>query len=221
MICPGQIGAVDSGVDIATNADISELSSKFIQCQHCGRRHAIHAAHFEGQEKPRARWNALDVDRDFSAELGVLVAEFAIIESYLPHLMTCISGVEYHLAYVVLGHFQSINARVDLLKALIGKRLEMNDTSPNSAEKLNKIKELLIEFKRCIELRNKYLHAGYGVGAGGLMHVRPFPADARKAKRTEIKGHKEILLDVETVKDVNEAFHRFIFVERNLGAAPV
>lgn len=222
MICPGEIKPVFSGIELPIDSDLSQLLAHFLQCDKCGRRHPIRAPFFEGGTQPFPDWNALDYDRDFASEIGILAAQFTLIENNLPPLLTCIIGLDQSYAFTILGHFEKVSERIGLLQSLAKKRLAVEVTTLTSRHELTKILDLLAMSKSAAALRNKYLHAGYGIGLANQIHVSPFPSGAKgRPKSVDKLIYLNVVRDVQQVKHVWHELWAYIHRDGHLAHAPV
>ena len=59
------------------------------------------------------------LEPNFSAEVGVLISCFALIEGYAPELLQRLLNIESAEAFVIMSSFDTFSDKTELLKALV------------------------------------------------------------------------------------------------------
>lgn len=95
---------------------------------------------------------ALDNDRDLAAELGLLLSAYAIIDLFILHIYSVVSGQNKDTASIVLGRIKSNAQRIDLIRDLL--------KSSSRTEQILELK-LLNDIEAATRIRNQYAHAIY------------------------------------------------------------
>ena len=95
---------------------------------------------------------ALDNDRNLAAELGLLLSTYAIIDLFILHIYSVISGQSKDKASIVLGRIKSNAQRIELIRDLL--------KSSNRTEQMLELK-LLKDIEAVTRIRNQYAHAIY------------------------------------------------------------
>src|SRR5258708_1120490 len=80
-----------TGFDRPKNDGLKGLGNRVVQCPVCNGHHYLRRLYFEGEEAPGNKASeritsisALDVAYGIAGEIGVLIGEMALIETYLP-----------------------------------------------------------------------------------------------------------------------------------------
>lgn len=128
---------------------------------------------------------ALDNDRELAAEIGLLLSCYAIIDLFLLHIFTTVSGQTKTSADIVLGRVKSNMQRIELIRELISA----SERAQKEYE-LNLVKQLVA----ATQLRNEYAHAIYSQVAASKTKWRMsmWLSDGQKRK----KQFKDISVDV-------------------------
>lgn len=95
---------------------------------------------------------ALDHDPELAAEIGLLLSAYAIIDLFILHIYSVVSGQDKDSASAVLGRIKSNGQRIDLIRELL-------KASNRSAKQLEL--ELMDGVEKATRVRNQYSHAIY------------------------------------------------------------
>jgi len=95
---------------------------------------------------------ALDQDRELAAEIGLLLSAYAIIDLFILHIYSLVSGQDKDSSSIVLGRIKGNGQRIDLLRELL-----KSSARPAKAYEL----ELLSKIESATQIRNRYAHAIY------------------------------------------------------------
>ena len=95
---------------------------------------------------------ALDHDRNLSAEIGLLLSAYAIIDLFIFHIYSVVSSQDKDTASVILGKVNGNGQRIDLIRELL-----------KASSRIDKEAELkLIDgIEKATKVRNQYAHAIY------------------------------------------------------------
>ena len=95
---------------------------------------------------------ALDHDRNLSAEIGLLLSAYAIIDLFILHIYSVVSSQDKDKASIVLGKVKGNGQRIDLIRELL-----------KASSRIDKEAELkLIDgIDKATKVRNQYAHAIY------------------------------------------------------------
>lgn len=94
-----------------------------------------------------------------------------------------------------MGYFKSFGDKVQLPELIIKNRGQETD-------KTKEVKAFLPVLKEANSLRNKYVHAKFGIGAHDSLHLERFAADVRRKPRTEIKSLEQVAEDVRRMRTI-------------------
>jgi len=150
---------------------------------------------------------ALEHVPEFSAQVGVLISCFALVEVYVPHLVNKLTGMPFEDAWTIVNSYQSFSYRIGLLEDLLANRDPKTDTSA--------YRHFISTLSTANSLRNRYAHAQYSVGMRGQdgrreVILQPFASTTRKkAKRLHLHL-KDINADVATMKLIICDLHAFV-----------
>jgi len=95
---------------------------------------------------------ALDNDRELAAEVGLLLSAYAIIDLFILHIYSLVSGQDKDAASIVLGRIKSNAQRVELIRELL-----KTSARPEKDYEL----KLLADIELATRVRNQYAHAIY------------------------------------------------------------
>jgi hypothetical protein len=127
---------------------------------------------------------ALDDDREIAAEIGLLLSCYAIIDLFILHIYSVISGQPKDVAGIVLGRIKGNGQRIELIREII-----------NASERSNRPRELelLQDLEKATTIRNQYAHAIYSqVGGPAKWRMSVWLSDGKKRK----KEFKDISVDI-------------------------
>ena len=128
---------------------------------------------------------ALDLDRELAAEIGLLLSAYAIIDLFILHIYSVVSGQDKDSASIILGRIKNNGQRIELIRALL-----------NLSNRSNKIQELklLDGVEAATRIRNQYAHAIYSqVSASATgWRMSMWLSDGSKRK----KEFKDINVDI-------------------------
>lgn len=148
---------------------------------------------------------ALDHFPEFAAEVGVLISCFALIESYMPKLISSTTNMDESEAFMVSGSFVSFSARIDLLDNLIKKK------DPKSKEVIA-AQHFVKILREATTIRNNYAHGKYSIAKNNIMHVTSFIHDAkRKNPRELVRDLDGIKKDVKRMKFIICELHGYVY----------
>ena len=95
---------------------------------------------------------ALDNDRDLAAEIGLLLSAYAIIDLFILHIYSLVSGQDKDASSIVLGRIKGNGQRIELIRELL-----KSSARPAKDHELN----LLTNIEKATRIRNQYAHAIY------------------------------------------------------------
>ena len=95
---------------------------------------------------------ALDNDRDLAAEIGLLLSAYAIIDLFILHIYSVVSGQDKDSSSIVLGRIKGNGQRIELIRELL-----RSSVRPAKDHELN----LLTDVEKATRIRNQYAHAIY------------------------------------------------------------
>ena len=148
---------------------------------------------------------ALTSAPDFAAKIGVMIATFANVESYLPFVFAKLTGVKVDDAHAIVGVFRAFSNKIDLLAEVIKRR----DKDSLDWEVFTHIKGRFTEANR---IRNHYAHAMY-MGIGDPLTIVPYSGDHNKIAQSVEKSFVEVEADLIVLETV--ANELWAFTEEN------
>ena len=95
---------------------------------------------------------ALDHDPILAAEIGLLLSAYAIIDLFILHIYSVVSGQDKDSASIVLGRIKGNGQRIELIRELLKTSVRR--------EKLVELK-LIDGVEKATKIRNQYAHAIY------------------------------------------------------------
>ena len=153
---------------------------------------------------------ALDNFPEFSAQLGVLISCFALIEDYMHRVISYSTNMDEQEAFFVSGSFSGFGARITLLETLIKNKDAM-------LKEVIAAKYFVKTFKEASIIRNDYAHGKYSLTFEGAtkektMIIKSFLYDAkRREPKIMRKNLKEIKEDVQRLKFIICELHAYIY----------
>ena len=119
--CPRNGQPLYTGIEVPIGSQLTGYAKTKVHCYHCDNDHGIRRPFLEGSAL--AEFDkytvALDFAPDFSAEVGVLISCFALIEVYVPELLQRLLNIESAEAFVIMSSFETFADKTELLKALV------------------------------------------------------------------------------------------------------
>lgn len=146
---------------------------------------------------------ALDHAPDFSAQVGVLLSCFAIVEHYVPQLLSRLTGLGDNDSFRLVGTFTSFSNRVELIRLILENRAE--------SETRRIYTHFLKTLGEANSLRNRFAHGLYSITFGQKIVVQSFGSDSRKATREELYDLARVKSDVHRIKQIICELHGFIY----------
>ena len=195
-----------TGRDLPPDVDLSILGGDTIECPECHRVHPLRKLFFEGTvPTEKARYSvALESAPGFASDIGVLISCFALVESYIPRLLTKLIGIAYEDAYLISGRFQ-MGERVQLLCKLAERRPE-GDATRIAVDRLSP------RVLDAIAARNKYAHAQYSITFEDAVIVESWLHDSRrKTKPKSTEDRVFIGREIEKVQSLICDLHGFVY----------
>lgn len=146
---------------------------------------------------------ALDQDRELAAEIGLLLSAYAIIDLFILHIYSLVSGQDKDASNIVLGRIKSTGQRIDLIREL----LKLSGRPEKDYEL-----ELLAKIASANQLRNQYAHAIYSQvtasPTGWRMSMWLSDGSRRKKEFKDISV-QSVRQDGEFVRSVVESLFHF------------
>lgn len=146
---------------------------------------------------------ALDQDRELAAEIGLLLSAYAIIDLFILHIYSLVSGQDKDSASIVLGRIKGNGQRVELIRELL--------KSSSRPEKVHEL-ELLANVEAATRVRNQYAHAIYSQVAasptGWRMSMWLSDGSRRKKEFKDISV-QSVKQEGEFVRDVLKSLFHF------------
>jgi hypothetical protein len=204
--CAGKGKVVPTGLDLPPGTPFSGYYAHKFMCPECGRVHPLRMPFYEGTTPGRHEtyWISTELMPEISAEVGVLLSLMAQIEHALPRLFEKLTGATWEDSITILGCFKGFSDKLELMKTIIARR-------PAPDEVCNNISQILPRLAEANTIRNKYAHGGYGIGKNDTLHLRLFPNDSRKKRRTEIKTLDDVVEEVNLVRRVTVDVEQLAF----------
>jgi hypothetical protein len=138
--------------------------------------------------------------------IGLIAANWAILESSLCHLLCFMLDIDWPAARAILYTISSNKTRRDVI-------WNVANSQHYSAESLKQLEKALQKVKRVAEQRNDFMHYTYGIAAGGVVvQHKPNPREARDEVRTITARELEqlaieIAIATELINKLPAAFH--------------
>jgi hypothetical protein len=95
---------------------------------------------------------ALDNDRELAAEIGLLLSAYAIIDLFILHIYSLVSGQDKDSSSIVLGRIKGNGQRIELIRELL-----RSSVRPAKDYEF----KLLTDIEMATRIRNQYAHAIY------------------------------------------------------------
>lgn len=157
---------------------------------------------------------ALDAFPEFATQVGVLISCFALIESYMPQLISRTTGMDPSDAFLVSGSFISFSSRINLLETLLKKRESTNQQVIAAEHFIGTLKE-------ANKIRNTYAHGTYSLSFEGghcsptakkIMFISSFLYDAKRKSPAKVeKDLDDAKNDVARIKFISCELHGYIY----------
>lgn len=156
---------------------------------------------------------ALDEFPEFAAQVGILISCFAMIESYVPLLVSKLTGASEEDAFVFSGSFMNFRARVDLLETLAKRRTPQDESAKIAIHFAGLLREVT-------DIRNRYAHGRYSLTFEGgqysptakkLMHIDTSLFDAKKSPKKIVRDLAELEAEVKRIKLVICEIHAYLY----------
>lgn len=193
MICPKRSHPIFTGLELPAGSALTGLAKTRVPCPACGGEHSIRRPYFEGHgpDSLHLYWVALEQEPVFSAEVGVLISCFAIIENFIPAMLARLTKMNHNDAFTILSSFETFSQRVELLKALV-------KTHEGDEIETQALGRILPRLTNAATIRNKYAHGRYSITFDDDFVVESF-ITSRKPK-TVRKSLDAIVADVNVLK---------------------
>lgn len=151
---------------------------------------------------------ALEHVPEFSAQVGVLISCFALVEEYVPHLVAKLTAMPHNDAWIIVNSYQSFSHRIKLLDELVGSGAHPTDLAP--------YRHFVSTLSAANAIRNRYAHARYSTGMRdetGRREVilQEFPSDVKKKPRSRHMKLKHVAADVKEIKQIICDLHAFVY----------
>lgn len=157
---------------------------------------------------------ALDEFPEFASEIGILISCFALIESYMHHLISRTTGIDESDAFQIAGNYQTFGPRIDLLETLLKKR------DPTAAQVMT-AKYFIASLREATRIRNAYAHGTYSLGfVGGhysptaerVMMITSYLYDSKRKKPETIERTlSQVKDEVARIKFITCELHAYIY----------
>lgn len=150
----------------------------------------------------------MDSQPEISAQLGRLIAHWAIVELVLRSSLEIILGIDQFRAQVLWMQFISTGSKIELIQ-----RLVHTDTRLEEAQR-NEFQTHLAEAKSCNGMRNAYVHATYAAGEGISLTRFPETLDRnykRGRRPISVVTEESLRTDVERLATLSMTFQDFLF----------
>jgi hypothetical protein len=206
IICPRTGTPISTGIDLPLGSTLTGYAKTKVQCSQCGRDHGIHRPFLEGHgpsdfDKYAV---ALDCEPNFSAEVGVLISCFAIIESYMPQLLERLINIGSAEAFLIMSSFGEFSERTELLKSLV----KLYEAQKKTTDDITAIARFLPRITAVTTIRNKYAHGKYSITFHDDFIVDSF-VSSKKPKSTK-KSLDAVVVDVNTLKHLICDLHGYV-----------
>jgi hypothetical protein len=161
IMCPRTGTPISTGIDLPLGSTLTGYAKTKVQCDQCGSDHGIRRPFLEGHGPSDFDKYvvALDCEPNFSAEVGVLISCFAIIESYVPQLLERLINIESAEAFLIMSSFGEFSERTELLKSFV----KLHEDQKKSTHEIEAIARLLPRITTATTIRNKYAHGRYSI----------------------------------------------------------
>lgn len=205
-MCPRTGAPIPIGIDLPLGSKLTGYAKTKVQCSQCGSDHGIRRPFLEGHGPSDFDKYvvALDCEPNFSAEVGVLISCFSIIESYVPQLLERLLKIESAEAFLIMSSFGEFSERTELLNSFI----KLYEPHKKTTDEITAITRLLPMIKDATTIRNKYAHGRYSITFHDDFVVDSF-VSSKKPKSTR-KSLDAVVVDVNTLKHLICDLHGYI-----------
>lgn len=205
MTCTRNGSPIYVGLDLSSDTNLNSYAGKAITCPACGHNHALKKLYFEGNgPTEKHRYNvALESAPMFSADIGVYISCFALIEGYMPKLLSRLLNIDEQDAHTIIGRFQ-MGERTNLLEALSNLR---DSTNLESVA----IKAFIPRLIKATAMRNKYAHSQYSITFDDAIVVTSWLYDSKRNKQETTETLATIANEVEKIQSLICDLHGYIY----------
>ena len=157
---------------------------------------------------------ALDEFPEFASQIGILISCFALIESYMHHLVSRTTGIDESDAFQIAGSYQTFGPRIDLLETLLKKR-------DPTASQVQTAKYFISALREATRIRNAYAHGTYSLSfVGGdysptaerVITVTSYLYDAKRKKPESFERTlDQVIAEVARIKFITCELHAYIY----------
>ena len=147
---------------------------------------------------------ALDNAPEFSAQVGVLLSCFALIERYIPQLVSRITGMTEEEAFLFVGSFHNVSSRLDLVSTLLKEKKQFNEAEET-------VQSFIPRLRDSSTIRNRYAHAQYSYMKPDKFQITSFLSSATKETKTEIHTLEDVRKNTFILKDLINDMHGFVY----------
>ena len=195
---------LDTGLDLPLGTSLKGYAKHRVSCPHCKGEHGVRRPYFESEGPGEiGRYSvALDCEPIFAAEVGVLLSCFALVEGYMPKIMSKLTGISENDSATIVGSFTNFSSKIELIDAL----------SKNRDSNLDKeaIDKLFTKIREANSLRNIYAHSQYSITFHDDFVINSFLHDTKKKSKKQTKSLDDIVEDVNSLKRTIHVIHGYI-----------
>jgi hypothetical protein len=205
--CPRNGQPLYTGIDVPIGSKLTGYAKTKVHCNQCHKDHGIRRPFLEGSEPSEFDKYivALDVEPNFSAEVGVLISCFALIEGYVPAMLQRLLNIESAEAFVIMSSFDTFSDKTGLLRALV----QMHEKQKTKTEDTRALSRLLPRITACTTVRNKYAHGRYSLTFNDDFLVDSFVLS--KKPKSVRKSLDDIVEDVNLLRHLICDLHGYIY----------
>ncbi len=149
------------------------------------------------------RYNVALDEPVFSAEVGVLLSCFALIEGYLPKIMSKLTGISEIESATILGHFLNVSSKINLI-------IDGLSNNRSSCIDNNEIDILIKMLNEAKSLRYIYGHSQYRIPYDNFV-IDSFLHDAKRKPKQQTKTLDDVVNDVNTLKRALTLLHGYVY----------
>ena len=147
---------------------------------------------------------ALDNAPEFSAQVGVLLSCFALIERYLPQLVSKITGMSEDEALLFVGSFHNVSGRIDLIDTLLKKKQNLSPAEET-------VKSFIPRLREVSTIRNRYAHAQFSYMKPDKFQITSFLSSATKETKVEVHTFEDVKKKTFYLKELINDMHGFVY----------
>lgn len=208
MICPRDGKPINTDLDLPLEAPLNIYANQSVECSQCCQRHPLRKLYFETSvPTEKNKFNvALESVPVYAASIGILISCYAIIEGYIPQLLSRLINISEEDSKLILGRSQ------------IGERIQLVEALAKTKDDGNKAKKAIEIFApkltEATAARNKYAHSQYSITFNDAVIVKSWIHDSKKKNKPEsVEDINFISQEIEKAQSLICDLHKYVYLD--------